>query len=146
MLNRVQACHACQHCLCVPLSTCYLLIFTCQETYQFFNLACHWPKACQFLKLQINVPKSVPLFQLLRPKDMQNFQLFFKSKYFSIIYLIFANLVSCNYLGFPLSCNYLGFPTQADYNSRKSQYSHAFFILFSPFRCGKFEKPSLLAR
>ena len=129
-----------------PLSTCYLLIFTCQETYQFFNLACHWPKACQFLKLQINVPKSVPLFQLLRPKDMQNFQLFFKSKYFSIIYLIFANLVSCNYLGFPLSCNYLGFPTQADYNSRKSQYSQAFFILFSPFRCGKFEKPSLLAR
>ena len=103
----------------------------------FFNLACHWPKACQFLKLQINVPKSVPLFQLLRPKDMQNFQLFFKSKYFSIIYLIFANLVSCNYLGFP---------TQADYNSRKSQYSQAFFILFSRFRCGKFEKPSLLAR
>ena len=126
-----------------PLSTCYLLIFTCQETYQFFNLACHWPKACQFLKLQINVPKSVPLFQLLRPKDMQNFQLFFKSKYFSIIYLIFANLVSCNYLGFPVSCNYLGFPTQADYNSRKSQ---AFFILFSRLRCGKFEKPSLLAR
>ena len=142
----MQACHACQHCLCVSLSTCYLLIFTCQETYQFFNLVCHWPKACQFLKLQINVPKSVPLFQLLRPKDMQNFQLFFKSKYFSIIYLIFANLVSCNYLGFPVSCNYLGFPTQADYNSRKSQYSQAFFILFSPFRCGKFEKPSLLAR
>ena len=142
----MQACHACQHCLCVPLSTCYLLIFTCQETYQFFNLACHWPKACQFLILQINVPKSVPLFQLLRPKDMQNFQLFFKSKYFSIIYLIFANLVSCTYLGFPVSCNYLGFPTQVDYNSRKSQYSQAFFILFSRFRCGKFEKPSLLAR
>ena len=36
--------------------------------------------------------------------------------------------------------NYLGSPTQADYSSRRSQYSHVFFILFSCFSCRKFEK------
>ena len=32
-----------------------------------------------------------------------------------------------------VSYNYLGSPTQADHNSRRSQYSHVFFILFSCF-------------
>ena len=36
--------------------------------------------------------------------------------------------------------NYLGSPTQADHNSRRSQYSHVFFIWFSCFSSGKFEK------
>ena len=39
-----------------------------------------------------------------------------------------------------VSYSYLGSPTQADHNSRRSQYSHVFFILFSCFSCGKFEK------
>ena len=43
-----------------------------------------------------------------------------------------------------ISFNYLGPPTQADLNSRRSQYSHVFFTLFSCFSCGKFENPLLL--
>ena len=39
-----------------------------------------------------------------------------------------------------VSHSYLGPPTQANHNSRRSQYSHVFFILFSCFSCGKFEK------
>ena len=39
-----------------------------------------------------------------------------------------------------VSYNYLGSPTQGDHNSRRTQYSQVFFILFSCFSCGKFEK------
>ena len=39
-----------------------------------------------------------------------------------------------------VSYNYLGPLTHADHNSIRSQYSHAFFILFSCFSCEKFEK------
>ena len=39
-----------------------------------------------------------------------------------------------------VSYNYLGSPTQTDFNSRRSQYSHVFFILCSCFNSGKFEK------
>ena len=39
-----------------------------------------------------------------------------------------------------VSYNYFGSPTQADHNSRRSKYSPVFFILFSCFGCGKFEK------
>ena len=39
-----------------------------------------------------------------------------------------------------ISNNYFGSPTPADNNSRRSQYSHLFFILFSYSSWGKFEK------
>ena len=39
-----------------------------------------------------------------------------------------------------VSYNYLGSPTEADHNSRRSQYPHIFFILFSCFGFVKFEK------
>ena len=39
-----------------------------------------------------------------------------------------------------VSYTYLGSPTQADHNSRRSQYLHAFFILFSCYSRGKLEK------
>ena len=39
-----------------------------------------------------------------------------------------------------VSYNNLGSPIKADHNSKRSQYLHAIFILFSYFSCGKFEK------
>ena len=39
-----------------------------------------------------------------------------------------------------VSYTYLGSPTQADHNSRRSQYLHVFFILFSCYSRGKLEK------
>ena len=39
-----------------------------------------------------------------------------------------------------VSYNYLGSPTEAYHNSRRSQYSHIFFILFNCFGFVKFEK------
>ena len=38
------------------------------------------------------------------------------------------------------SYNYLRSPTEEDHNSKRSQYSHVFYILFSCSGCGKFEK------
>ena len=39
-----------------------------------------------------------------------------------------------------VSYNFLGCPTQGDHNSKRSQYSHVFFILLSYFICGKSAK------
>ena len=54
----------------------------------------------------------------------------------------FFNYFSKEFFNFLIfqSSKYLGSPIQADHNSRRSQYSHVFFILFSCFSCEKFEK------
>ena len=56
---------------------------------------------------------------------------------------VFENIVIRNgkkYSYNKFSYNYVLSPTQADHNSRRLQYSHVFFILFSCFSCWKFEK------
>ena len=60
----------------------------------------------------------------------------FEKKYFDIPLLENGKKQGHN----KISYNYLRSPTQVDHNSRRSQYWHMFFILFSCFSCGKFEK------
>ena len=114
-------------------------------------------------------PKGVPVFQLFfKRKYFFNFKIFQSWLTFANFKNIWAILENLSHetknLNFDIYClgttvlenivirngkkhsnnkvsyNYLGSPTQAHHNSRRSQHSHAFFILFSCFSCGKFEK------
>ena len=58
----------------------------------------------------------------------------------TILHGCFSRFLNCTNGNNKVSYNYLGSPTQAGHNSRRSHYSHVFFILFSCFNCGTFEK------
>ena len=75
LLNRVSRVPRCQRSKSMPTSHFYVL--ACQHG----NVSINVP-TCQrrvnFSTWRVNVPKSVPIFQLCLPKDVPIFQLFFK--------------------------------------------------------------------
>ena len=76
----------------------------------------------------------------LRPPSLKNTS---GGCIFTVGTAVFENIVVGNgkkYSHDKVSYNYLGYPIQADHNSRRSQYFHVFFILFSCFSYGKLEK------